>query len=306
MSPNKNNSLFKDSDDLLHNPDKTLKWRESYYFNWVDLNNKISGFSTIGILPNEKRREFVFLLFIDNKLEFYYREPSLENYTNNVNKMLQSKKLSYKMIKPLQTWKITFNSRKFKFNLTFDTRFHLYNFGLGSSASWHQHFEGSGIITGEIKYKDGIIREIHGYGQRDKSWGYRNWHQFDKWYAGHFQFKNWSSGFRKDYQKNKVDLSGYIGNENINIPISQLEIETINDTDQYESPLVSTYHLTDAEGNSFNIKAKRLGEKSYIRFAREFIGGYTELFEQMVVIQNLDTEEIGTGMMEHLRSIKST
>ena len=125
MSPNKNNSLFKDSDDLLHNPDKTLKWRESYYFNWVDVNNKISGFSTIGILPNEKRREFVFLLFIDNKLKFYYREPSLENYTNNVNKMLQSKKLSYKVIKPLQTWKITFNSRKFKFNLTFDTRFHL-------------------------------------------------------------------------------------------------------------------------------------------------------------------------------------
>ena len=62
MSPNKNNSLFKDSDDLLHNPDKTLKWRESYYFNWIDFNNKISGFSTIGILPNEKRREFVCII----------------------------------------------------------------------------------------------------------------------------------------------------------------------------------------------------------------------------------------------------
>ena len=43
-------------------------------------------------------------------------------------------------------------------------------------------------------------------------------------------------------------------------------------------------------------------ERSYIRFVRDFPGGSTDLFEQMVTIENLRTGEIGTGMMEHLRT----
>ncbi len=305
MTPDQKSSNLKVEDDLLHKPDETLKWRESYYFNWVDIGNKISGFSTIGIVPNEKKREFVLVLFFDNKAVFYYREPKLENYVKDINFMLKEKKLAYNLIKPLQTWEIIFNSRKLKFKLTFESRFHLFNFGLDSSASWNQHFEGSGIISGSIKFKDGTIKKIHGYGQRDKSWGYRDWHQFDKWFAGHFQFKKWSLGFRKDYYKNKIDLSGYIGDKNGNIKITQLEIKTTYDTDQFKSPIMSTYFFTDAKGNSFNIRAKRIERKSFVRFAREFQGGHTELFEQMMIVEDLDTGENGTGMMEHLRTIKS-
>jgi len=67
-------------DELLHPPTYELKWRESYYFNWLDLDNKISGFSTIGIVPNENRREFVFLLFLEDRNEVYYKEPPLQEY----------------------------------------------------------------------------------------------------------------------------------------------------------------------------------------------------------------------------------
>ena len=293
-----------DADDFLHQPSSESKWREAYYWNWADLESNISGFSTIGIVPNENRREFVFLLFWDGNREFYYREPELEQYKGDVNMMLQEKKLSYKLIKPLQTWQISYKGRKVQLDLTFDTRFYLYDFGRDSSASWHRHFEASGIITGEISFKDGTTRKINGYGQRDKSWGFRDWFQFDKWYATHFQFKDWNCGMRKDYHHNHIDLSGSVSDKDGTLPLAEFEIETVNDTDKFNSPLTATYYMKDVGGTEYRIKAERIDKTSFVRFARQFLGGYTELFEQMVIMKDLDTGEIGTGMMEHLRTFK--
>jgi len=293
-----------EADELLHQPTEELKWRESYYFNWVDLQNKISGFSTIGIVPNEKKREFVFLLFLKDRNEVYYKEPKLLNYEDDINTMLTEKKLSYKLIESFKKWQVQFKSRKLKFHIIFETRFPIYNFGIDSSASWNHHFEASGIVTGKLVLENGKKFEISGYGQRDKSWGYRDWHQFDKWYASHFQFKDWSCTFRKDYIDEKIDLSGHTSNNQGNSPISQLEIQTVDDTDQFQSPLSATYFITDADGNEFTIKSKRIKQNSFIRFVRYFEGGYTELFEQMVLMKNIDTGEIGSGMMEHLRKVE--
>jgi hypothetical protein len=302
MPPKIKNTEFANADDFLHQPSDEQKWRESYYFNWVDLNNNISGFSTIGIVPNESRREFVFLLFYNGNREFYYQEPKLEDYVDDINSMLQYKKLSYKLIKPLKTWQISYKSRKVEINLIFDTRFFLYDFGKDSSASWHRHFEASEIVTGEIIFNDGTSKKINGYGQRDKSWGFRDWFQFEKWYATHFQFKNWNCGMRKDYKENRIDLSGSIADKEGTISLAEFEVETVNDTDQLNSPLKATYYMKDIQSNEYRIKAERVNRNSFVRFARQFPGGYTELFEQMVIMKDLDTGEIGSGMMEHLRT----
>ena len=142
-------SGLNEEDELLHQPTDELKWRESYYFNWSDLSNKISGFSTIGIVPNENRREIVFLLFLEERNEVYYKEPQMQEYDSNcdINVMLRDKNLSYTLIKPFKIWNISYNSRKIKIDLQFKTRFPTHNFGKDSSKSWHQHFESSGVIT---------------------------------------------------------------------------------------------------------------------------------------------------------------
>jgi hypothetical protein len=297
--------MLNEQDEYLHQPTKEKKWRESYYFNWADLDNKISGFSTIGIVPNEKKREFVFLLFTKDRNEVYYKEPQLVNYSEKINEMLKDKYLTYKMILPFKKWEIEYNSRKLKLQIIFETRFPTYNFGRNSSASWHQHFEASGNIWGSIEFADGKLINLKGYGQRDKSWGFRDWHQFEKWYAGHFQFKNWSATFRKDYHGGKMDLSGHISLKEQNISISELTINTTTDSDKFNSPISATYQFKDNLENKYRIKSTRMFKTSYIRFVRDFTGGYTELFEQMVIMENLDTGEKGSGMMEHLRTIKT-
>ncbi|MFX0179772.1 MAG: hypothetical protein ACFE78_06250 [Candidatus Hodarchaeota archaeon] len=291
-----------EADEYLHPPTKEIKWRESYYFNWVDLKNKISGFSTVGIVPNENRREMVFFLFLEDKKEIYYKQPLLESYEENIELMLQDKRLSYSLIKPFKLWHISYNSRKLKFDISFKTRFPTYYFGLDSSASWQQHFEASGIIEGNLKLHGEVNIKVKGFGQRDKSWGYRDWHQFDKWYAGHFQFKEWSCAFRKDHIEDRVDLSGHISNNKGNLPLKSLDINTTNENDKFESPLISIYKIEDINGNIHQIKAERISKDSFIRFTRSYSQGYTELFEQMVIMTNMNTGEIGSGMMEHLRT----
>jgi hypothetical protein len=219
MKKFKEEKTIEKKDDYLHEPSETSEWRESYYFNWVDLDQKISGFSTLGVLPNKNKRELVFILFFQNEMEVYYREPDIDFKKQNFNSLLQDKRLTYELVEPLNEWNIHYKSRKMDVTINFRKRYPIHYFGLDSSASWHQHFEASCNIQGKVKFRDGTTKKIQGYGQRDKSWGFRDWHQFDKWFAGHFQFEDWSVGFRKDYFDDISQLSGYISTENGNIPI---------------------------------------------------------------------------------------
>ena len=304
MNATNQNNTLNNVDELLHKPGDIQKWREAYYWNWIDLENKITGCSTIGIIPNEHRREIFFFLFVDNKRIIYYREPALSEYVYDIDVMLKDKRLAYKLIKPFQTWEITYKCPQFEFNINWVTRFDTYLFKKDFSVAWHTHFESSGVITGEIKYKDGTSKKIRGYGQRDKSWGIRDWHGVDRWIAGQFQFKNWNCGLRKDYYANKIDVSGYISTKEGLIPIKDVEIDIIDNNDSLKTPLITTYHITDVNDKTYNIEARLIDKNSIFRFARQFPDGYTELFEEMVIMKDLDNGEIGSGMSEHLRTEK--
>jgi hypothetical protein len=83
-----------------------------------------------------------------------------------------------------------------------------------------------------------------------------------------------------------------------------MEIQTANDTDRFSTPLSSKYLFVDASGNRHVVESERIGKNTYFRFARSFPGGYTELFEQMVIMKDKDTGEVGSGMAEYLRTNK--
>ncbi len=62
------------TDDYRHIPEDKLEWRESYYFNFVSRDNKTSGFTTIGILPNQQKAEFILAFFHEDKQTIYFKE----------------------------------------------------------------------------------------------------------------------------------------------------------------------------------------------------------------------------------------
>ncbi len=284
------------NDDFLHTPNDRPDYRESYYFNWVDLDNGISGFSTIGLLPNSKKREFVFALFYDDKREAYWKEPE-GDVPIEIDSALSDGTLSYELLTPMNDWRITYQGKKLSVDIEWCGRFPYFDFGLGSGTSWAGHFEQSGLVKGIVNFENG--KEIHfkGFGERDKSWGSRDWH-IEGWYALHAQFDHLSIGLRRDYVKGKYYASGGISSKDEHIPIIKVEVDTEFKEDRM--PYAAETKVFGEDGSSYTLKSRIISDTAYVRFHRTFVGGDTELWEEMAIHECTELEESGTGLLEWL------
>jgi len=291
-------SGYTDQDDYLHTPEDHSDWRESYYFNWVDLESEISGFSTIGVLPHQSKREFVFALFIQGNPEFYFAEPT-DPIPKHFTSILNDGILSYELVKPFDHWRIDYSSSRLRAELRWQQRFPACDFGTGSGTSWGRHFEQSGYVTGYITYPNGHTYHLKGYGQRDKSWGVRNWH-IDEWFALHAQFDELMIGLRYDTIRGKGHLSGCVSSKDENVPLTEIQVSTQFETDTIRKPVKATILLKDQTGRIFTLNSSLIHPLSFARYTRKFDGGETELFEEMVIHECKELSQTGTGLAEWL------
>ena len=285
-----------DKDDFLHKPNEKPDYRESYYFNWVDLESGVSGFSTIGLLPNARKREFVFALFYDDKREVYWKEPD-GAVPEDIGDALSDDTLSYELVRPMNNWKITYQGKNLTAEIVWSGRFPYYDFGGGSGTSWAGHFEQSGIVKGTVTLQDGRELSINGLGERDKSWGSRDWH-IEGWYALHAQFDDLSIGLRRDYVKGEYIASGGISTKDGHIPITRVDLDTEFLEDRM--PYAAETKVYGEDGSSYTLKSKIISDTSYVRFSRDFSGGSTELWEEMAVHECEEIGKKGTGLLEWL------
>jgi hypothetical protein len=285
-------------DDYFHTSGKDFDWRESYYFNFVNHDNMASGFTTIGILPNQKKAEYVLSLFYDDKQMLYYKEQELSADDKGENQ-LSNKILTYSLIEPLEKWEIEFSGQEIELLIRWKARFPPFNFGKGSGTSWTRHFEQSGLVKGRATFRNGKEIPIEGYGQRDKSWGQRNWH-VENWFAFHAQFEKYAIGIRKDTVNGVPYVSGGCSTTKNQIHASEVDLEIFNDGGQNKTPVgaLTTVHYID--GRAETIKSKLVSPNSFVNFTRSFSNGTTELFEGMAIHDRLPTGEKGTGLIEFL------
>ncbi len=291
-------ATVKSLDDFLHTPGTELDWRESYYFNFVSHDEETAGFTTIGVLPNRRRAEFVLFLFSEGKQTTYYKEQELAIDLQS-HAPLSNGTLTYAVVESMQTWKIDFFDEKLDLRLEWRARFPPFDFGEGSGTSWLGHFEQSGTVEGEAEFPDGRKIHIGGYGQRDKSWGPRNWH-IEKWFALHTQFEKYNIGLRKDMVKGISHVSGGLSSSGRQLAASEVEVyETFGEGDD-KIPVGALTTIRYVNGENATILSKLIAPKSYAKFRRDFSQGSTELFEGMAVHENTRTGERGTGLIEFL------
>lgn len=286
------------ADELAHEPSKQPDWRESYYFNFVDIDSMISGFSTIGLLPNVRKREFVFALFHHDKREAYFVEPE-GPIPQDLAESLADDHVSYEMIKPLQEWRVQFHGENLTADLRWKARFPAYDFGSGSGTSWSGHFEQSERVTGTIELAGGQKIKINGLGERDKSWGARDWH-IEGWYALHAQFDTFSIGLRRDIVGGQTHVSGCISSRSSNVPISNVEVETGFSSGKEKIPVRATTRVLGEDGVSYSLESVLISPTAFVRFSRQFSGGSTELFENMATHECKKPSKKGTGLTEWL------
>lgn len=289
-------SCLTQEDERNHKPSDRKDWRESYYFNFVDIEHGISGFTTIGLLPQAPKREFIFALFHRDSRHFYYQEPSTP-FSIDSSSSLDDGHLKFELVETMKKWRITISSGEMKADIMWNARFPPFNFGECSGTSWDGHFEQSGMVTGTLQMGD-MTLSLNGLGQRDKSWGSRNWH-IDQWYALHAQFKEFSIGLRHDTVGGSSVVSGGVSSVSGGTPITVIDVQTEYGADPSQ-PIGATTRIGCKDGRKFVLNSKLISPLSFVKFNRRFPGGTTELLEAMALHRLEETGEIGTGLLEWL------
>jgi hypothetical protein len=257
--------------DTLHDFGKDLDWNESFYFSFYDKANDVLSFMRIGLKPNRKMKElFCFFIMPDgvlvgNKEQVYYDSPALA-----------TRGLAFQNLDPEKRWRLLFAGNLMKasgsakvlvnahFDLLFETLNPVFNYRECVSGEKErvsrtvasEHLEQFGKITGHL-FMGGKEYRIYGLGERDHSWGVREWNAPKMWAWLNCQFnENCALNVTKLVMDNIEIDAGYFFDGAANRPLVKAIIDTSWGKDG--SPDSLRMLLTDKLGKEYAIEAEVL------------------------------------------------
>jgi len=219
------------ADEELHAVGDDPHWQESYYFCWADPHHDAFGLTRIGFRFGEQRIDGLVLALRGGRPEFVYPAVNLRHtgaWTDQSARAgLHARGLRYRMVEPLSRWnlelagKSTMELEWTAFTPPFD-----YRDGGGELPAnvTTDHFEQAGRVEGTTCFKGRRIA-IRGTGQRDKSWGVRDWARVEGWdwisaqFGEDLAFNAWEGALA-----GKRYVNGFVHVDGTNHPIERLAV----------------------------------------------------------------------------------
>ncbi len=253
--------------DIVHPKGDHIEWNESFYFSFYDKNNDICSFMRIGLKPNKPLKNmFCFFMLPDGS---YVGLKEDDRYDNE---LLSAKNLKFNKVQAEKMWELTFDGNlidfsnkkpvSVSFNLFFESLNKIFDYrdcvsGFKEKISQSvasEHLEQFGKATGELKVGNEKYT-ISGLGERDHSWGVRDWNAPKMWIWLTCQFsENTALNVTKlTVSQGEVD-AGFIHLDGENIPIMKADIETTYNEDG--SPSSFQMKLLDKKGDIHKVDAK--------------------------------------------------
>lgn len=177
----------------MHRPGISPHWQESFYFNWSTGDGRSFGLTRIGLNQTARKADAIVVTLHDGKPELVYAAvgqpigPDIR--AASLADGLTVGALTYTMVEPLRTWRIELRGSN-RIDLTWQAftpavDFHAGFPGAGENSQ--HHFEQSGHVEGRLLVH-GRAANVDAMGQRDKSWGARDWNGIQgwEWIAGQF------------------------------------------------------------------------------------------------------------------------
>ena len=174
-----------EADEQLHTPGSGRAWQESYYFNWSDPVHDTFGLARIGLRPNEGRADALILTIRAGKPEFLYPAVGLrcpEWSSIDPRRGVRIGGLTFTVEEPLRRHRLTLDDRM---DLVFEAINEPWDYHGSSGESFDSpmaahHFEQFGRVRGFTRFHR-RFQAIDGFGERDKSWGERDWGRIEGW-----------------------------------------------------------------------------------------------------------------------------
>ncbi|MHA1271085.1 MAG: DUF7065 domain-containing protein [Candidatus Helarchaeota archaeon] len=289
--------MINEKEEFLHTFLDHVHWRESYYYNFMDEANNIYGVCTYGIMPAVMEAHYLVSIWINGKLKIFPEHIKINKFEINPFSELQ---MEFK--KPLNEIQLRYvnEKRKFQIQLKYKGRFPIYKY-----KGWkfnnileQEHYEQSGIITGTIIIKDKKYT-FNALGQRDHSWGIRDWVKIDNWFWSSIQFKDMAINCWIVEIQGIKRFDGFISRKDKIITFKDVQLENIYDNNQ-KVPISSTIKLILQNDEIIQIESNR---KYHLILPQTTKYGYAEIFETIseFQIKNKNKNKNGYGVAEYLK-----
>lgn len=296
--------------DVLHEVGEQKDWNESFYFNFYDRGNDLCGFMRIGLVPNKKEKSvFCFLMMPDGTL---VGTKDSEEMADNE---LKAKGLSFEKLEADKVWALSYEGElammdkgemkpvQAKFALKFENITEPFDYRKCVTAEKEklaqavasEHIEQVGYVTGTVHVGDKEYT-VKAMGERDHSWGSRDWTAPHFWLWVTCQF---NEGFSFNITKVVMDKgeidAGFLFQDGQMIPLNKVDIAIEHHADGSPSELYMAMY--DNDNNVYGCKGVTK-KKAMLKFEGEDKKHHAVMWETLTKFKIDD--DTGFGIAEYL------
>jgi len=296
--------------DVIHAPGDHPDWSESFYFNFYDSTNDICAFMRVGLKPNKNEKNvFCFILMPDGSIFGVKDDEPMKDSG------LKAGGVQFEKIVAEKKWRLNFSGKMTKFSsdkkeqedvrfsVDFETLNDVFDYrecvsGRNEEISKKiasEHMEQFGRASGNLSVGDKEF-QIDGLGERDHSWGVRDWNAPKMWLWLTCQFSDTSAfNVTKLILKDGEVDAGFIHVDGKNVPILKVDIHT--DFDEVGNPKSLQMKLVGGDGVTREVTANVI-RQAVLPFASED-GKELSLMHETLARYELG-DEVGYGIAEYL------
>lgn len=296
--------------DVLHESGKDPEWNESFYFNFYDKAKDICAFMRIGLKRNmNEKAAFCFLMMPDSSTLGWKNQGPVKNSELTVGN------LSFEKILAEKKWHLAFSGEmerrrgaivspeRVSFSADYDCLNRVFDYrdcvsGMNERISEKiatQHLEQFGSVKGRLTVGTQEYM-LDGLGERDHSWGVRDWNapKMWIWLTCQFSEKSALNVTKLVMDAGAVD-AGFIHSDGENQALTSADIETSWDAN--DEPKGLEMSLKDKQGKTHKVRADVM-RKVVVPFASRD-GGSLALMTENLARYEINSK-VGYGIAEYL------
>lgn len=295
--------MIDERDELLHEVGDDPAWQESFYFNWADPEHRSFTLARTGYRFHPRKTDGLAISLRNGELELFYGPADLDHEGDcrdeDPTRGMRAGDLVVTMSEPLRRWRLQIEGER-GMDVVFEAHTPAFDYGAHGAelarTMTGAHFEQSGRVTGWTHFGAERV-EIDAYGQRDKSWGVRDWERLEgwEWLAGQFG-SEWSFNLMQTIEDGQRLDNGFVFRDGANHPLAGAGIRY--EWGEHEHQMRhAEIELIEAGGRIHRLHAEALGSFPILR-------GDVWLEETHVSyalqVDDGGAARIGQGVVEHV------
>ncbi|MFX1417349.1 MAG: hypothetical protein ACFE9N_00345 [Promethearchaeota archaeon] len=316
----------------LNNITDQLEWNESYYFVFYDKDQNLGGMTRLGFKPNKQEGMSFFFLFLpDGSAAGYHVVKRIKDYENSlkvggvIHKCQDESKWNYKfqgtmilvkksedLPKVKEKPQLIIGTKKVKMDIYFNPINEIYEYSynmtpesleIGKKAG-DKHWEQIATLSGTLQIGDKSFLFENTLGQRDHTYGVRDWTGVGNWlyYVVWFNENLAINPAAIITDDGRLSTGGFIFIKGKNIPLRTIRIVDQQFREDGIFPKSSELYIEDDLGNEYTLKAK-VGPIIPVPFTDN--EGRQSILVQSIGKFELNEIKGGYGSFETLRRVKS-